>query len=96
MTTTRPWSLSDLPDVVRIARRGRAFEDITEESGLSTNTLRRAENGEPLGMHALAAIADWTGESFLVEPGMNGQEAADEAEPVPEQEVTEPDLNLDE
>lgn len=36
-------TLAELPVLIRMARRGRTFEDVAEEANLDATTIRKAE-----------------------------------------------------
>ena len=87
-------TLEELPLLIRIARRGRTFEDAASEAGVNATTLRRAEKGEDVSLSTLRAITAWTSIPVLVtrpngpawEVGPMHTEDGDPIEPVLEGE----------
>jgi transcriptional regulator with XRE-family HTH domain len=59
-------TLEELPLLIRIARRGRTFEEAAAEADLNATTLRRAERGEDVSLSTLRAITAWTNIPVLV------------------------------
>ena len=60
--------LSEVPDLVEVARRGRPYSEVAGESGIAATTLRRAEQGEELSTPVLLSISRWTKVGILLTP----------------------------
>jgi hypothetical protein len=58
----------EIPALMRLVRRGRTFEEVSQESGLTSGTWRRAELGLDLSLVTLKAIAKFTNTNILVGP----------------------------
>lgn len=74
-------TLTELPVLVRMARRGRRFEDAAAEAGLDASTLRKATtHPHEVSLHTVQKIATWTQHSIEVEPEPveNGNGAGEE------------------
>lgn len=94
--TMTAYPVEYLCHLVRIARRDRPHELVAEEVGVSAQTLRNVEAGEPVSMHTLQTIVNWTGCPVVVEPAEPATMKADphdvlngtdeEVTPIPEGE----------
>lgn len=61
-------TLRELPTLIRMARRGRTFEEAGAEAELDATTLRKAEAGVDVSLQSVKKIAWWTKHGITVEP----------------------------
>lgn len=78
MNHHEPTNIRELPRILRIARRGRSFDEVAEEAKIGASTLRRAEKGEDINLHTLMAIIEWTREPIVIHPQTAGHTPEEE------------------